>query len=169
VIRLGEHRIGVVDACSGLSMLMTFLALSTGAAMVVKRPWLDRAVLVLASVPVALVSNLARIVLTGVLYERAGSKTAEVFYHDLAGWLMIPFALGLLWLLLKAWMWLVPDVAEERKEVVLVGVPGGSTEPEPVAGSRGRPPEGRRRGTRNGRDAAPVVIPPAPLARGPER
>ncbi len=38
VIQLNEARIGVVEACSGLSMLITFVALSTAAALVVKRP-----------------------------------------------------------------------------------------------------------------------------------
>ena len=42
VIQLNEARIGVVEACSGLSMLITFFALSTAAALVVKRPLLDR-------------------------------------------------------------------------------------------------------------------------------
>ncbi len=34
VIQLNEARIGIVEACSGLSMVMTFVALSTAAA-----PW----------------------------------------------------------------------------------------------------------------------------------
>ena len=54
VIQLNEARIGVVEACSGLSMLMTFIALSTAAALVVRRPLVDRLVLVASSVPVAL-------------------------------------------------------------------------------------------------------------------
>ena len=59
VIQLNEARIGVVEACSGLSMLITFIALSTAAALVVKRPLLDRIVLVASSVPVALLANIA--------------------------------------------------------------------------------------------------------------
>ena len=93
VIQLNEARIGVVEACSGLSMLITFIALSTGMALVVKRPLLDKIVLVLSAIPVALVANIARITLTGILHETAGGKVADHFYHDLAGWVMIPFAL----------------------------------------------------------------------------
>src|SRR5207253_599308 len=37
VIRLGETRIGVVEACSGLSMLLIFFALATAVCLVVKR------------------------------------------------------------------------------------------------------------------------------------
>ena len=97
VIQLNEARIGVVDACSGLSMLITFVALSTAAALVVKRPLLDKIVLVASSIPVALLANIARITLTGVLHDTVGGHAATTFYHDLAGWLMIPFALILYW------------------------------------------------------------------------
>ena len=97
VIHLNDAQIGVVEACSGLSMLVTFVALSTGAALVVKRPMLDRIVLVASSIPVALLANIARITLTGVLHESVGADAAFRFYHDLAGWLMIPLALILYW------------------------------------------------------------------------
>jgi exosortase len=97
VIQLNEAQIGVVEACSGLSMLITFIALSTAAAVVVKRPLLDRIVLVASSVPVALVANIARITLTAILYDTVGNHVASLFYHALAGWLMIPLALLLYW------------------------------------------------------------------------
>lgn len=97
VIQLNEARIGVAEACSGLSMLLMFIALSTAAALYMKLRLLDRFVLVLSSIPVALFANIARIVLTGILYERAGGAAAMTFYHDLAGWVMIPFALVLYW------------------------------------------------------------------------
>jgi exosortase len=98
VIHLNEARIGIVEACSGLSMVITFLALSTAAAMVVKRPIGDRLALVASAIPVALLANIARIVLTGVLHDRAGSRLASAFYHDVAGWVMIPLALVMYWL-----------------------------------------------------------------------
>jgi exosortase len=98
VIQLNDTRIGVVEACNGLSMLMTFVALSTAAALVVKRPLVDRLMLVASSVPVALLANIARITLTGVLHEIAGRHASSTFYHDLAGWVMMPLALALYWL-----------------------------------------------------------------------
>jgi len=97
VIQLNEARIGVVEACSGLSMLITFVALSTAAALVVKRPLLDRIVLVASSIPVALLANIARITLTGIFHDTVGGHVASTFYHDLAGWLMMPLALILYW------------------------------------------------------------------------
>jgi exosortase len=98
VIHLNEATIGVVEACSGLSMVITFIALSTAAALVVKRPLADRVVLVLSAIPVALLANIFRIVLTGTLHETVGGHVATTFYHDLAGWIMMPLALLLYWL-----------------------------------------------------------------------
>jgi exosortase len=111
VIQLNEARIGVVEACSGLSMLMTFIALSTAVALVVNRPILDRIVLVASSIPVALLANIIRITVTGILHDTAGGHVADAFYHDLAGWLMIPLALVLYWFEI----WILSRVLIETK------------------------------------------------------
>jgi exosortase len=111
VIQLNEARIGVVEACSGLSMLITFIALSTAAAMIVERPLLDRIVLVISAAPVAVLANIARIVATGILHDSFGRRVADQFYHDLAGWLMIPFALLLYWFEI----WLLSQLLVESK------------------------------------------------------
>src|SRR4051812_14327037 len=39
--------------------------------------------------------------MTGVLHEWLGSEIANLLFHGLSGWLMMPTALGLLWLELK--------------------------------------------------------------------
>jgi len=94
--------IGIVEACSGLRMLVVFFALSTGMAMVIRAPLGDKLVLVASSVPIALLVNIIRITLTGALSELVSSQVAHVFFHDVAGWLMPPLALGFLWLEWKA-------------------------------------------------------------------
>jgi exosortase len=96
VILLEEARIGVAEACSGLSMLLTFFALSTGLALVTKRCRVDKIVLVFSALPIALIANLARIVVTAILAETVGARAANVLFHDLAGWFMMPLALGML-------------------------------------------------------------------------
>ena len=100
-IGLTDGVLSVVEACNGLGMLVTFFALATAVAIVIDRPWLDKVVIVASAVPVALISNILRITLTGVLFETVGSRVALVIYHDLAGWLMMPLALGLMWVELK--------------------------------------------------------------------
>ncbi len=60
--------------------------------------------------PIALIVNMVRITVTGVLHELVGSRLANLVFHDLAGWLMMPMAMGLLWIELEllARLFLVP-------------------------------------------------------------
>jgi exosortase len=102
VILINETRIGVVEACSGLSMLVIFFALSTAFCFFVDRPLWQKLVLVLSAIPIALIANITRITVTGIMHETVGHKAADMVFHDLAGWLKMPFALVLLWLELKA-------------------------------------------------------------------
>jgi exosortase len=101
VILLNEVQMGIIDACSGLRMLVVFFALSTGLALVIRRPLWEKAVVVASSLPIAVVTNVIRITVTGVLHETVGSEIADAVFHDLAGWLMMPVALGFLGLELK--------------------------------------------------------------------
>jgi exosortase len=96
VIVLPDARIGVVEACSGLSMMMLFFALSTAVVLVVRRAWWEKLVILLSAVPIAIIANVVRISATCVLHETVGSAVADAVYHELAGWLMMPLALGLL-------------------------------------------------------------------------
>jgi exosortase len=129
VIQLNDARIGVVEACSGLSMLMTFTALATAAALVVDgRSLGERLVLVLSSMPVALAANILRITATAILHDTVGGPLADKFYHDLAGWVMIPVALGLYWL--EIWV-LSRLVSDGTSEVVPVHDVVGLRRPSP--------------------------------------
>jgi exosortase len=101
VILLNEVEIGIVEACSGLRMLVIFFALSTGFALVIRRALWEKLLIVASAVPIALVVNVIRITTTGVLYQTAGNEWAHAVFHDLAGWLMMPLALGILGLELK--------------------------------------------------------------------
>jgi exosortase len=109
VISVGETVLGVEKACNGLSMLLTFIALAMAA--LVRRPWLDKALILLSAVPIAVAANVVRIVVTGVVYVEGYKKLGDVIFHDLAGWLMMPLALVFIWTLLKAidWLLVVPD------------------------------------------------------------
>jgi exosortase len=96
VILLNEASLGIVEACSGLRMLVVFFALSTAVALVVRRPLGERLFLVFSAIPIALFTNVVRITATGVAYETVGGEAAQFIFHDLAGWLMMPLALVLL-------------------------------------------------------------------------
>lgn len=102
VIVLGDDvRLAVVAACSGLGMVMTFIALSTGMALLLKsEPLWARAVVVLSTAPVAIGVNILRIAATGLLYDRSQDEWARWVFHDVAGWLMMPAGLALFFLVL---------------------------------------------------------------------
>jgi exosortase len=107
ILYVKDHALEVEKACSGLSMLLTFAAISTGMALVVDRPWADRILILVSAVPVAVLSNVIRITLTGVLYNEGGKELGDKVFHDFAGWMMMPIALAVLWLELKVldWVW----------------------------------------------------------------
>lgn len=101
-ILVEDHRIGIVEACSGLRMLVVFFALATGLVLVVNRPWPDKVILVASAIPIALIANVIRVIITGLLYVNvSNSKVAHVFFHDVAGWIMMPMALGMMWVEMK--------------------------------------------------------------------
>lgn len=93
IIVLPEGRLEVVQACSGLKMMSLFFAVCVGAALVIQRPLLDRLVIALSAPPIALLANIFRITLTGILMHFAGETAG--WEHDLAGWLMMPVAVVL--------------------------------------------------------------------------
>jgi len=103
VIYIEDARLGVAGPCSGLGMLLTLSALATVFALFVRRPLTDRLILVASAVPIAVIANVGRITATGLAYYAGGqqSAAAQALLHDVAGWLMMPVALGLLWLELK--------------------------------------------------------------------
>ena len=97
MIRMKDVELQIVEACSGLRMLVTFITFSTAVCIVVKKPVSDKLLILLSAIPIALVVNITRIVITGWMYLHVNGHMAHVFFHDLAGWFMMPMALGLLW------------------------------------------------------------------------
>jgi exosortase len=110
VIHVKQASIGVVEACSGLGMLLLFFALATGVAILSRREFLDKLLIVASAAPVAVLANVIRITATAFLHVVAGSRWADLVFHDLAGWLMMPLALAMLW----GELWLLHRLLIER-------------------------------------------------------
>lgn len=96
LILIDEVKLGVVDACSGLKMLMTFAAFSVGAVLLNSRTWFERGMVLLGIVPIALLTNMLRIVATGITQTVVSDKATNDWLHDVYGWCMMPLGLGLL-------------------------------------------------------------------------
>jgi exosortase len=116
VITVGDVKLDVQHACSGLTMLLTFIALSAAYAATTDRPWTDKLLILLVSVPVAVLCNIIRIVVTGHVYIWGFKKFGDLIVHDLAGWLMMPLAFGMIWVMLKAIDWVTVTPLRMRKE-----------------------------------------------------
>lgn len=139
VILINQTKIGVVEACSGLSMLVIFFALSTAFAFVVNKPMWQRWLLIPSAVPIALIANITRITVTGVMHETVGHRAADLVFHDLAGWLMMPFALLILWLELLILGRIIVEVASTGP--VLKSPVGGPMRVAPSKASKRRRPQ----------------------------
>jgi exosortase len=138
VIHLNEVELNIIEACSGLRMLVIFFALATAVALVIQRSIWQKVFLVASAVPIALLVNVLRITVTGILHESVSSEAANAVFHDLAGWLMMPVALSLLWLELKVLRHLViePNAGGPSFPVPRI--------PAPPPGRHQRPPVRRR-------------------------
>jgi exosortase len=98
VVVVDEWQIGIAEVCSGLSMLMVFVGLCWATVYLVQRPVWQTVIILASSVPLALVSNVFRIVVAAAAYVTLGKEWGDRIFHDLAGWIMMPFALLLLFL-----------------------------------------------------------------------
>lgn len=116
-ILMGDVRLGVAEACSGLRMLMVFFAISAAAVVLSKRARWEKVLILVSAIPIALISNVARIVATAAAFRYAGRETADFIFHDLSGWLMMPFAMLLLYLELKLLDWVFVEPADATREL----------------------------------------------------
>jgi exosortase len=138
----------VAQACNGLSMLMTLAATVTATLCLFPLANWKRIVVLASALPIALVSNIIRIVATGWCYYlikgavlfRAGVRLGVFLFlytlpltaadvkklaHDWSGLLMMPLALLLVFLELLVLSWLAADSgsAPEPERLVIPVIP----------------------------------------------
>jgi len=96
VLDIGVTQLQVVDACAGLRFILPLLALGVVFAYFFEKNRWKQVVLVLVTIPIAIITNGVRIGATGILAYQYGSKVAEGFFHGFSGWVVFLFALALL-------------------------------------------------------------------------
>ncbi|MCA9233216.1 MAG: exosortase/archaeosortase family protein [Planctomycetales bacterium] len=122
-IHVGKQILDVERACSGLRIFMSMVAMGIGFLLFnPNRPWWVQATVLAATVPIALISNVTRIVATGLLHTWVSSAAAHQFSHAFAGWGMILFAMVLFVLMLKYLDALFPVATDMRKAMVAPAV-----------------------------------------------
>lgn len=90
-----EPAIDVAEACSGMRLLMAFLALGVAMAYLHQRPIWQRLILLASTVPIAIFCNIIRVVISGFIYVFVNPEYAQGIYHDMLGLLMLFLAFGL--------------------------------------------------------------------------
>jgi exosortase len=142
---VGIQKLDVALACNGLKMLMCLAATVTATIMLIDLPPWKRIALLISAVPIAMISNMIRIVSTGWAYyliawfiPGGGDKQIKLresyqeWAHDVSGWFMMPLALVLVGLELSLLAWLVPEDEEpeddRQKELIRRLVEGPKAE-----------------------------------------
>jgi exosortase len=90
-----EPPLNVAEACSGMRLLMAFMALGVAMAYLHYRPIWQRLVLLLSTIPIAIFCNIIRVTVTGFIYILIHPRYAQGLYHDMLGMAMLPLAFGL--------------------------------------------------------------------------
>lgn len=85
IIVFPSVRLEVSDACSGIRSLYTLYALTVAYIALVGDRWWRRFVLIIAVVPVAVVSNGFRVIASGILAKYCGTAAVKGVMHDSAG------------------------------------------------------------------------------------
>lgn len=94
-----EQPLEVEQACSGLGMMMVFFAMCAAVVYLIsERPIWQRGLVILSAAPIAIFANVVRISATGALFAWGFDRAAQILHEQLSAFLMMPLALGLLWL-----------------------------------------------------------------------
>jgi len=105
VIHIGSTTVAVAEACNGLRMVTAFFVISGLVVLLVKRKWWEKLIVLVSSLPVALLCNTVRLTITAVALTMLTAEYWEKVFHDFGGYAMMPLALAMivaeLWLLTK--------------------------------------------------------------------
>ena len=104
-IDMGNVSVAVLEACNGLRMITAFFVISGLVVLLVQRAWWEKLVILISSLPIALLCNTIRLAITAVFFTILEGEYWEKIFHDFGGYAMMPLALaavvGELWLLAK--------------------------------------------------------------------
>jgi len=109
-----EPSLDVAEACSGMRLILAFLALGVAMAYLHYRPLWQRLILLVSTIPIAIFCNFVRITVTGFIYVLLHPKYTQGIYHDMLGLAMLPLAFSLYGLL----AWFMSSLFVEEKQPV---------------------------------------------------
>ena len=111
VIELPVMKLEVAEACSGIRSLMSLFTLAVFYGYFLEKTTKRRVILALASIPIAVTANVARIVGTGLCVQYWDPDKALGFFHEFSGWVMFIVSLACLYLVHRAMRLISPAKA----------------------------------------------------------
>jgi len=105
--------VAVGEACNGMRMVFALTLVVYAFVFSVPFRRSTKATLLVLSPLIALLCNVIRLVPTAFVYGYGAADVAEQF-HDIAGWVMLPIALGMLIAVLRTIEWLELPVMSWR-------------------------------------------------------
>ena len=116
VIQLPVMKLEVAEACSGIRSLMSLFTLAVFYGYFLEKTTSRRVLLALASIPIAVAANVARIVGTGLCVQYWDPNKALGFFHEFSGWVMFLVSLSCLYLVHRAMQLVAPSSVPAKKE-----------------------------------------------------
>jgi len=101
IIRMPHASVIVEDVCSGLRSLISLIALASVFAYWMKGKAAKKIFIALCAIPIAIATNVCRIVFLSFVSEVWGQQYAAGFIHDLSGFLVFALAFVMLYVLEK--------------------------------------------------------------------
>ena len=105
-------KLEVAEACSGIRSLMSLFTLAVFYGYFLEKTTKRRVILALASIPIAVTANVARIVGTGLCVQYWDPEKALGFFHEFSGWVMFVVSLACLYLVHRAMRLISPVKAK---------------------------------------------------------
>src|SRR5262249_46152937 len=92
VIHLTKQSLGVAEACSGIRSLISLFSVAVGWAVLTLPGVWSMLVFVAAVIPITILANAGRVVITGLIGQWLGVEYAQGFFHTFSSWLVFVFA-----------------------------------------------------------------------------
>ena len=122
-IEIGDVSVAVLEACNGLRMITAFFVISGLVVLLVERKLWEKLVILISSLPIALLCNTIRLVITAIFFTILKGEYWEHIFHDFGGYAMMPLALavvvGELWLLTRL------TVLPAKEKAIIITRQGG--------------------------------------------
>ncbi|MHC4640633.1 MAG: exosortase [Planctomycetota bacterium] len=118
VIQIGQASVAVAEACNGLRMITAFFVISGLVVLLVKRAWWEKLIVLVSSLPIALLCNTVRLALTAIAFTVLSGEQWEEIFHDFGGYAMMPLALAAI----VAELWLLKNLTTlpVKEEAVII-------------------------------------------------